>query len=306
MTTTDVPDAARLESEAAEYPDERGEILIEAAAAWRRSGHAERGAALLAELAAEGGEDGCYARFQLADDGFEDGADAEAYADLARLARDPALHGGHCHLVAEMLEGLGDLPGALAWYARGVARLAPEEPEALRGPHGWMRMSAVQLRGRRAVRRQLELPTDSLDEIVPALPGQQPVEVDVDDLLAGGVVPRQIRMLVFRRAERAEARRRWPQLYEAPDEAYYPATEGRCRELAAEGAPSIRVVPADVDALCAFAERVGGSPTDSAIKTRFVDTVPDRDMLAWPPPRNSACWCGSEIKYKKCCGRPMP
>jgi hypothetical protein len=29
-------------------------------------------------------------------------------------------------LVAEMLEGLGDLRGALEWYDPGVARLAPE------------------------------------------------------------------------------------------------------------------------------------------------------------------------------------
>jgi tetratricopeptide (TPR) repeat protein len=25
--------------------------------------------------------------------------------------------------------------------------------------------------------------------------------------------------------------------------------------------------------------------------------------LLWPPGRNDACWCGSQIKYKKCCGR---
>ncbi|TQC47004.1 hypothetical protein EEB14_22715 [Rhodococcus sp. WS4] len=22
---------------------------------------------------------------------------------------------------------------------------------------------------------------------------------------------------------------------------------------------------------------------------------------AWPPGRNEACWCGSTLKYKKCC-----
>ncbi|MFI2433646.1 SEC-C metal-binding domain-containing protein [Streptomyces sp. NPDC018693] len=24
----------------------------------------------------------------------------------------------------------------------------------------------------------------------------------------------------------------------------------------------------------------------------------------WPPPRNGTCWCGSQRKYKKCCGSP--
>ncbi|MET9315984.1 SEC-C metal-binding domain-containing protein [Kribbella sp. NPDC003505] len=28
--------------------------------------------------------------------------------------------------------------------------------------------------------------------------------------------------------------------------------------------------------------------------------------VEWPPPRNQPCWCGSGIKYKKCCGGPLP
>jgi uncharacterized protein YchJ len=32
--------------------------------------------------------------------------------------------------------------------------------------------------------------------------------------------------------------------------------------------------------------------------------VPQQRTIAWPPPRNAACWCGSGSKYKKCCGRP--
>ena len=27
---------------------------------------------------------------------------------------------------------------------------------------------------------------------------------------------------------------------------------------------------------------------------------PDR-AVEWPPPRNGPCWCGSGLKYKKCC-----
>ncbi|WP_442914364.1 SEC-C metal-binding domain-containing protein [Kribbella sp. NBC_00709] len=36
------------------------------------------------------------------------------------------------------------------------------------------------------------------------------------------------------------------------------------------------------------------------------DELPDGRRVAWPPPRNQVCWCGSGIKYKKCCGGPLP
>ena len=32
-----------------------------------------------------------------------------------------------------------------------------------------------------------------------------------------------------------------------------------------------------------------------------VDAVEPGPLLAWPPGRNDACWCGSRAKYKKCC-----
>ncbi len=61
VATTAVDEATALEAEAGEYPDERGEILIEAALAWRRAGHPERAEAVLTRLVEAGGEDACYA-----------------------------------------------------------------------------------------------------------------------------------------------------------------------------------------------------------------------------------------------------
>jgi tetratricopeptide (TPR) repeat protein len=300
-----VDEASALEAEAEEYPDERGEILLEAAAAWRRAGRSDRARELLAQLVAQGGEDGCSARFALAEGHFEDGAVDEAYAELEQLAREATLTEGPCTFVAELLAERGDLEGALRWYDRAVARLDPEDLEALRGPDRWMQVSSVMVRGRREVRRRLGLPVDATDEIAPLAPlQQQPVDVeDLQDYLESGRTPRQVQMLVFQRRERAEARHRWPDEYEAPDEEYYPAADRRWRELAASGVPAIRVVPAIVSQLCEFAERVGGSPTDSQVKAQYAGTVADEVGIAWPPPRNGSCWCGSGAKYKKCCGR---
>jgi SEC-C motif len=303
VTTAD--EAAALEAEAEEYPDERGGILLEAAEAWRSAGQSDRARELLARLICEGGEDGCVARFTLAESYFEDGRVDEAYAELERLAREAALTEGPCTFVAELLVERGDLDGALRWYDRAVARLDSEDLEALRGPEGWMQVSSVMLRGRREVRRRLGLPADATDEIAPLAPLQrQPADVDdLRDCLESGRTPAQVRMLVFQRSERAEARRRWPQEYEACDEEYYPEAERRWRELADSGVPAIRVVPATVAGLCEYAERIGGAPTDRDVKTRYSETIAAQVSFAWPPPRNGPCWCGSGVKYKKCCGR---
>ena len=168
-----------------------------------------------------------------------------------------------------------------------------------------MQVSSVMLRGRREVRLRLGLPVDVTDEIAPLAPLQrQPVVVeDLHDYLESGRTPQQVRMLVFQREQRAEARRRWPDEYHAPDEEYYPAAEHRWRELASQGVPAIRVVPAIVSQLCEFAERVGGLPTDSEVKAQYASTIAEHVGIAWPPARNGPCWCGSGAKYKKCCGR---
>ena len=163
-------DALDLEAEALEYPDDRGEILMEAAAAWRRAGDDLRATTLLEGLIAEGGEDGCYARVELAAQLLDDGRLDDALARLADLARDPALHDGHCQWAAELLAEHGQHREALRWYDRLVARLAPQRLDAVRGADGWLAMESMALRGRREVRRELGLPADATDEIVPDPP----------------------------------------------------------------------------------------------------------------------------------------
>lgn len=297
--------AAELEAEADEYPEERSEILLEAAEAWSRAGDHGRAAKLLDEVITAGGDDALFARCQLVELRFTQGEEQEAYAELDRLAREPELGDGPCQIAAELLAERGDLRAAAIWYDRAVARLSDEQLKALRGPDAWIRMEAIMLRGRRDVRRKLGLPPDAMDEIDCESPLRDPV--DVDDLRqrlgAGGPRPEQVRMLVFRRDERAEARRRWPDAYADADEEHFPAAERRWRELTEQGVPAIRVVPATVAGLVEYAERTGGSPLDSQVKAAYSRTFPEEATLAWPPPRNAACWCGSGAKYKKCCGR---
>lgn len=140
--------ALALEAEAEEYPEERGEILMEAAATWRRTGDDVRARALLEGLVADGGEDGCYARMELAAQLLDLDQPDDALARLAELARDPALHDGHCQWAAELLAEHGRPREALRWYDRLVARMAPDRLDAVRAADGWLAMESIALRGR--------------------------------------------------------------------------------------------------------------------------------------------------------------
>jgi hypothetical protein len=307
--------AAGFEAEAGACPEQRGMLLLEAARAWRGAGERARAAALVDGQVAAGGEDGCYARVQRAEFWVEDGDWARVEAELVELAHQPGLHDGHCALVAELLVEHDRLPEATRWYDRGLARLTPATLEALAGPGAWTQLGAViMLRGRRELRARLGQAPDATDELVadPA-PGRgeiddlgTPPDLDAvaEHLAAGGAPPQTLRLLIFQRDQRALAQHRWPQTYPDSDECYYPAAERRWRDLAAHGVPDMQVVPVSVAGLVSFAEEVGGDPTDPTVKTRYIHTVPGEQMIAWPPPRNGWCWCGSQTKYKKCCGRP--
>jgi tetratricopeptide (TPR) repeat protein len=303
--TAEARAATDLEAEAIEYPDERGEILLEAAAKWNLAGEADRAIQLLRQLIDEGGDDAGYARVELA--GILLGLDrlSEASEQLADLARDPALHDGHCEMAAELLAERGDLDESLAWYDRLVARLTPEQIDAVRGPDGWAAAAAIPLRGRRHVREELGLPPDAMDEIVPVAPLEAAGSMDAlaERLGLRRAPTNEIRVLAFRRSERAEATRRWPDVFEESDAEYYPAAERRWRELADSGVPAIRLVAPTIAELERFATDAGGSVTDSAIRTRYAELAASEDTVPRPPGRNSPCWCGSGGKYKKCCGR---
>lgn len=298
--------AAALEAEALGYPEQRGEILLEAAEAWLEAGELERSTGLLRDLVDGGGEDACYALVELAAVHLDSGSYAEAQKHLAQLARHPALHDGHCQLAAELLVDHGDLNEALTWYDRLVTRLTEEQIEEVRGPDGWAAHAAISLRGRRGVREELGLPPDATDEIVPMVPPDRTTSLeDLDaDLASGREAPRGLRILTFQRADRAEITRRWPGELDESDEEYYPAAERRWRQLADAGVPTIRLVAPTVAELEAFAAEIGGSLTDAEIRSRYADIAPDEKTMAWPPSRNAPCWCGSGGKYKKCCGRP--
>lgn len=100
--------AAELEQEATRYPDERGEILLEAASAWKDAGELKRAVAVLREVVSLGGQDAGYARYSLADLFFGQGRDAEAWEHLRAFEAEAAPDAGPCGLVGELLAERGE------------------------------------------------------------------------------------------------------------------------------------------------------------------------------------------------------
>ena len=85
-------------------------------------------------------------------------------------------------------------------------------------------------------------------------------------------------------------------------EQYRDDLEEQLRTLAARGT-KVTLVPARAAEMRDYADRAGGSVTDEAIRRAYLDDVAQRTgPVAWPPGRNTPCWCGSGGKYKRCCG----
>src|SRR6266545_2263128 len=89
-TSTARDRAVELEQDAVRYPEERGEILLEAAEAWKEAGEPDRAVALWRELIEAGGEDAGFARYGLVELCFEQARDAEAWEHLQALEDEPA------------------------------------------------------------------------------------------------------------------------------------------------------------------------------------------------------------------------
>jgi hypothetical protein len=78
------------------------------------------------------------------------------------------------------------------------------------------------------------------------------------------------------------------------------------RALAERRATPIRVMRLDVADLLDYAQREGKDPGQRQTRLDYAGWLhgSGRTGYLWPPERNSPCWCGSNSKYKKCCGNP--
>jgi hypothetical protein len=109
----------------------------------------------------------------------------------------------------------------------------------------------------------------------------------------------------FPRDELARARERLPALAEelGDADAYCRATELLLRQAAHRFARHPVLAPVTVDALEAYAAEHGVAADSAEAQSGLAAELAGEDaVMAWPPERNAPCWCGSQRKYKRCCG----
>jgi hypothetical protein len=263
---------------------------LEAAREHVRNGQSDQAQAIWHKLIAEGGKASSDALADYADYVVRrqhDDIESNAIRELIRKSGDRRLI-QLC--TGSVLERRGQLVDALIWYSRTIGHLTDEEIRASR----WTTLMAS---GRRRVKWALGLELDSIDRV-----GEIGVVEATDgyyDLLDVLRVPTIVdgRVQAWNRVEFDEAGVSWPsRITPSSVAAYYREVEDMLREYDEH-------VIIELITFEAFMDRVMGHRTGSG------DDLPPGGLdsgeaveVRWPPGRNQLCWCGSEKKYKRCCG----
>jgi hypothetical protein len=146
---------------------------------------------------------------------------------------------------------------------------------------------------RRAEREHVGLPADEDDRLAP---DPRP--------LGGG--PAVWALAWFPPDQRAAAIERWPTLADdfADPVTYSRRLEGRLRSLLQATGERPRLAAIEVEQLITWSAVQGYDPDSGEARSQFAaELARTGRALAWPPQRNEPCWCGSGLKYKRCCGR---
>ncbi|MFG1912360.1 SEC-C metal-binding domain-containing protein [Kribbella sp. NPDC048928] len=248
-------------------------------------GRSEQAVAIWQQLISEGGAAGDNARVDYADFLFEGGRESEARAELDAVMTNGRIYNYAWRTAAEILERRGELDEALLWYDIAADNLTAEDVTNIHRVRDLVT-------GRRRVKWTLGLPLNGID-----LLGEQGEdeeldrEADLHDLLRlpkvrGGQVE------VWDRNEFDDSVQ-WRKYFIGGNaDRYCHMVE---KELRAHGTKTT------------IATWTYNGLLDCVRDARIQhDDLPDGRRVAWPPPRNQPCWCGSGVKYKRCCGGPLP
>lgn len=241
---------------------------------------------VLEEAVADGGEVVPDARVYLATALLRLGEEERAGAlfDAVRHDRptDPLVY----EIVGEAWEMRDELATAEHWFMTGWNRCLKDESAD-------MANTLMLLVGRRRVRLAQGLGQDHFDEVAEEyLAANRRAHVDPGPLVQG-----------FVPAGEWEA---WPTA--RPPGADFEEQVLLLERVLRSTASGRRVtcVPLEAAGLAAYAAEAGLEPDGDEARWGYLDLLADQGRgRSWPPGRNEPCWCGSERKYKKCCGRPM-
>jgi hypothetical protein len=87
--------------------------------------------------------------------------------------------------------------------------------------------------------------------------------------------------------------------------AYNRALQRTLTEYADGGFTQLRIAPIRIPDYLAWCQDRGKDPATGPTRASYCADLArrgDPGLMMWPPARNQRCWCGSDRKYKQCCG----
>lgn len=197
---------------------------------------------------------------------------------------------------------------AAEWLAEGLrVALARDDPERVVDQMSDARRLSLRRLGREL--DELERDVDAFRARAAKLEQERAVELRVAAKQAGlPVRGRTTTIAWMTEAEDRLARTRWPEWASGlNDDGPYDERRGRMerrlRELRADGDGPFVVVAIDSDDYATWCDERDYEPADRRSRASFVEFEREAGGgRRWPPGRNEPCWCGSERKYKRCCG----
>ncbi|WP_433305459.1 SEC-C domain-containing protein [Actinoplanes sp. CA-030573] len=122
--------------------------------------------------------------------------------------------------------------------------------------------------------------------------------------LANAAPPPAADLLFWPEAEFGKLLARWPALsadYGDTWDEHRARLERELVRLTGAGRTGLTVLPGTVAGLTGFAG-ADGDPAGAKSRAGYAARLATgAAQIPWPPERNGSCWCGSGLKYKKCC-----
>jgi len=276
----------------------RAEYLSSAADWFVITGEYDAARRCLDEARADGGETTIDVDVQLADLLLRAG-DTEELDDLVTRLRHRTreLDDLDLQMLAESFEEAGRLTAAHRWFTVAVR---DTDPDDLDPGHPAYAIAVGRLR----VRQALDLPPDRFD--LAAERAREDLLATREPRSAHGGGPAPLAVLYWPPSELERFAERWPDEgagYGTPEE-HRASIREALRSHADQGTP-VSVAYGDVDEYAAYCAGRDLDPEESGSRAAYsAELARTGRTRVWPPGRNEACWCGSGVKFKRCCGRP--
>ena len=236
------------------------------------------------------------------------GRTEEGMAEFTALRPELSEDADAVSYVSEALEAGGRADIAEQWLTAALITMLQHEQELEAGQgepaDEQDRTVAFMLtQQRHRLRRAMNLPHDEYDDLADQL--RDAFRGVLDELGRAALDHEGVALLCWPHAEFDRLLLCWPELaeeYGRTWDEYRTTVQRTLMGWSESGQAQVALLAGAVDELAHYADRCGGDPTDPQVRQDYAEQVGEHPReIVWPPGRNESCWCGSGLKYKKCC-----